>query len=171
VAGVTPTFDALEYRRVVGRYATGVTVVTTVDRGEHHAMTCNSFTSVSLEPVLVLFCAEKIARFHEAVLAAGTWAVSVLGTTHEQVSRRFAVRGREIERQFEGLPHSYGPLTGAAVVTGALATLECRTASTTDAGDHTVVIGEVIGLDVPDPHGDPLLYYEGRYRAFHAEQD
>jgi flavin reductase (DIM6/NTAB) family NADH-FMN oxidoreductase RutF len=137
--------------------------------GEHHAMTCNSFTSVSLEPVLVLFCAEKIARFHDVVLSSGTWAVSVLAQGQEDVSRRFAVRGRPLEDQFVGLPHTHAPLTGAAVVDGALASLECRTVSTTDAGDHTVVIGEVLGLGVPDPEGDPLLYYEGRYRAFRRD--
>ena len=158
--------DALEYRRVVGRFATGVTVITTLLDGEQHAMTCNSFTSVSLEPVLVLFCAEKIARFHDVVLSTGTFAVSVLAQGQEDVSRRFAVRGRPLEDQFSGLPHSVGTLTGAAVVDRALAALECRTVSTTDAGDHTVVIGEVIGLGVPEPAGDPLLYYEGRYRAF-----
>lgn len=160
--------DVLDYRRVVGRFATGVTVITTRVDGEQHAMTCNSFTSVSLEPVLVLFCAEKIARFHDVVLSTGTWAVSVLAQGQEDVSRRFAARGRPLEDQFSGLPHSLGPVTGAAVVDGALASLECRTVSVADAGDHTVVIGEVLGLGVPDPDGDPLLYYEGRYRAFRA---
>ena len=158
--------DALEYRRVVGRFATGVTVITSVLDGEHHAMTCNSFTSVSLDPVLVLFCAEKVARFHDVVLASGTWAVSVLAQGQEPVSRRFALRGRSLEGQFDELPHTHGTVTGAAVLDGAIAALECRTVSTTDAGDHTVVIGEVVGLGVPDPTGDPLLYYEGRYRAF-----
>jgi flavin reductase (DIM6/NTAB) family NADH-FMN oxidoreductase RutF len=162
---VQTALDAREYRRVVGRFATGVTVVTTVVDGEHHAMTCNSFTSVSLEPVLVLFCAEKVARFHDAVLSSGSWAVSVLARGQEHVSRHFAIRGRSIEGQFEGLDHTHGELTGAAIVDGALAALECRTVSTTDAGDHTVVIGEVLSLGVPDPLGDPLLYYEGRYRA------
>ena len=165
---MTEALDALEYRRVVGRFATGVTVVTTVLDGEQHAMTCNSFTSVSLDPVLVLFCAEKVARFHDIVLDAGSWAVSVLAAHQEDLSRRFAVRGRELEGQFEGLPHDLGPVTGAAVLGGAIATLECRTLSTTDAGDHTVLIGEVIGLGAPDPVSDPLLYFEGRYRAFRA---
>jgi len=161
--------DVLDYRRVVGRFATGVTVITAVLDGEHHAMTCNSFTSVSLEPVLVLFCAEKVARFHDVVLSSGTWAVSVLAQGQEDVSRRFAVRGRPLEDQFDGVPSLVGPLTGAVVLEGALASLECRTVSTTDAGDHTVVIGEVLGLGVPDPEGDPLLYYEGRYRAFRRD--
>ena len=158
--------DVLDYRRVVGRFATGVTVITTVLDGEHHAMTCSSFTSVSLEPVLVLFCAEKIARFHDVVLSSGTFAVSVLAQGQEDVSRRYAVRGRPLEDQFDGIPSLVGSRTVAVVIEGALAALECRTVSTTDAGDHTVVMGEVVGLGVPDPEGDPLLYYEGRYRAF-----
>jgi flavin reductase (DIM6/NTAB) family NADH-FMN oxidoreductase RutF len=129
-------------------------------------MTCNSFTSVSLDPVLVLFCAEKVARFHDVVLGSGSWAVSVLSTGQERLSRHFAVRGRELEGQFDELPHTLGPITGAVVLDGALAGLECRTVSVTDAGDHTVLIGEVLGLSVPDPAADPLLYYEGRYRTF-----
>ena len=158
--------DRLVYRRVVGRLATGVTVVTTVVAGEQHAMTCNSFTSVSLEPVLVLFCAEKVARFHDAVLDTGQWAVSVLAQGQEHLSRHFALRGRPLEDQFGDVAHTTGPLTGAAVLDGAVAALECRTVSTVDAGDHTVVVGEVLGLDVPAPSGEPLLYYEGRYRTF-----
>lgn len=162
---MSAALDPIAYRRVVGRFATGVTVVTTVVDGEHHAMTCNSFTSVSLDPVLVLFCAEKVARFHDAVLATGTWAVSVLGEGQEQLSRRFAVRGRPLEDQLAGVPHTIGTETGAAVLDGALAALECRTVSTVDAGDHTVLVGAVCGLAVPDPLGAPLLYYEGRYRS------
>lgn len=163
---MTTALDALEYRRVVGRFATGVTVVTATLDGEHHAMTCNSFTSVSLDPVLVLFCPEKIARFHDVVLSAGQWAVSVLGEGQTAASSHFARRGRAVENQFAGFGHSFGPVTGAVVLDGALASLECRTVSTADAGDHTVVIGEVLGLGVPDPQAAPLLYFEGRYRAF-----
>ena len=162
--------DRLQYRRVVGRFATGVTVVTTAVDGEQYAMTCNSFTSVSLEPVLVLFCAEKIARFHDAVLSTGQWAVSVLAQGQERISTQFAVRGRPIGDQFVEVPHTRGPITGAAVLDGAVAALECRTVSTVDAGDHVVVVGEVLGLSVPDPAGEPLLYYEGRYRSFGADR-
>jgi flavin reductase (DIM6/NTAB) family NADH-FMN oxidoreductase RutF len=165
---VTEALDALEYRRVVGRFATGVTVVTTVLDGQHHALTANSFTSVSLEPFLVLFCPEKLARIHDAVLASGIFAVSVLAQGQEAVSRRFAVRGRPLAEQFDGIAHSVGPCTGAVLIDGSLATLECRTTSTADAGDHTVVIGEVLGLGVPHPTGAPLLYYEGRYGAFRS---
>ena len=151
---------------MVGRFATGVTVVTTVLDGRCHALTANSFTSVSLDPCLVLFCPEKLARFHDVVLAAGTFAVSVLAEGQQAVSRRFAARGRPLDGQFDGVGHTIGPITGAVLLDGALSTLECRTVSTTDAGDHTVVVGEVLGLDVPYPTGAPLLYYEGRYGAF-----
>lgn len=163
---MTSAVDPIAYRRVVGRYATGVAVVSTVLDGVQHGMTCNSLTSVSLEPVLVLFCAEKIARFHDAVLAAGTWAVSVLSAGQDDLSRRFAVRGRPLAGQFDDVPHRVAPLTGAVVVEGAVASLECRTVRTMDGGDHTVVLGEVLSVDVPDTAGEPLLYYEGQYRRF-----
>jgi flavin reductase (DIM6/NTAB) family NADH-FMN oxidoreductase RutF len=162
---MTSAVDPVAYRRVVGRFTTGVTVVTTVLEGEQHALTCNSFTSVSLDPVLVLFCAEKVARFHAAVLASGTWAVSVLAEGQQDLSRRFAARGRPLEDQFTGIPHVAGPHTGAAVIDGALAAIECRTRSAVDAGDHTMFLGEVLGVSVPQATGGPLVYYEGRYRG------
>ncbi|GAC1325646.1 MAG: flavin reductase family protein [Mycobacteriales bacterium] len=158
--------DPVEYRRVVGRFATGITVVTTQVDGAHHAMTVNSFTSVSLEPVLVLISVEKIARFHPAVLAAGTWGVSVLAAGQEDVARWFATRGRaSTEDQFDGIRHRHGALTGSVLLDDALATLECRTVSVTDAGDHSVVLGEVLGVDRP-AGGEPLLYFDSQYHSF-----
>ncbi len=168
LAPVTSGVDPIAYRRVVGRFATGVTVVTTLADGYQHGLTCNSFTSVSLDPVLALFCAEKAARFHDAVLGSGAWAVSVLAEGQAELSRRFAERGRPLEDDFSDVPHVPGPLTGAAVVVGAVAALECRTVQTVDAGDHTVVLGEVLGVTAPNPAGRPLLYYAGRYRALDA---
>ena len=158
--------DPLLHRRVVGRFATGVTVVSTraVD-GVDHAMTVNSFTSVSLDPVLVLVCVDRTARFHAAVLQSGLWGVSVLAAHQEAVSRAFSERGRDRGEQFAAVPVHAGPVTGSALVDGALATLECRTVSTVAAGDHTVLIGEVLALDVPDASAEPLLFLEGRYRV------
>lgn len=157
--------DPLAYRRTVGRFATGVTVLTTRLDGEDHAMTCNSFASVSLDPLLVLFCAEKVARFHDVVLESGSWAVSVLSDAQEAASRQFAVRGRPLDGQFDGFPVTPAPVTSNVLLDGAAATLECRTVSTLDAGDHTVVLGEVVGLGLPDAEIAPLLYVEGRYRT------
>src|SRR4051812_2818629 len=88
--------DPEEFRRAVGRFATGITIVSTVADGADHAMTVNAFTSVSLDPVLVLFCVEKIARFHEVVISTGEWAVSVLGAGGREASQWFATRGRPL---------------------------------------------------------------------------
>jgi flavin reductase (DIM6/NTAB) family NADH-FMN oxidoreductase RutF len=129
--------DRAGFRRAASQFATGITVVSARLDGTDHAMTVTAFTSVSLDPVLVLFCAEKIARFHDAVLASGSWAVS--------------------------FPHHPGPLTGAPVLDGALAVLECRTWAVHDGGDHSIVVGEVLGVSEPSPDGEPLLYYGSRY--------
>lgn len=157
--------DSDTYRRVIGRYVTGITVVTTRADEVDHAMTVNAFTSVSLEPLLVLFCAEKIARFHDAVRVSGTWAVSVLAADDEEASRWFATRGRPLTDQLQGWPHVRGERTGAAVFSGALAALECRTQAVYDGGDHSIVVGEVVNAWVPRSDGSPLLYYEGKYHS------
>lgn len=162
-AGVDPE----EYRRVAGRFATGITVVTTILDGAAHGMTVNAFTSVSLDPVLVLFCPEKVARFHGAVTTAGVWAVSVLGEDAEAASRWFATRGREIKGRLDGWPSHPGPHTGAPILDSAIAALECRTHAVHDGGDHSIVVGAVLGVSRPHPGGSPLLYYDGAYHRVH----
>ena len=158
--------DPQEHRRAVGRFATGVVLATTRVGDVHHGITCNSFTSVSLSPVLVLVSIEKIARFHDEVLASGLLAISVLGAGMEETSRHFAVRGRpETPEQFAGVAHHTGPETGCVLVDDALATLECRVWSQADGGDHTLVVAEVLALAVPHPEGRPLLYVDGGYRT------
>jgi flavin reductase (DIM6/NTAB) family NADH-FMN oxidoreductase RutF len=156
--------DAAGFRRVAGRFATGIVVVTARAGGTSHAMTVTAFTSVSLVPLRVLFCAEKIARFHDAVLAAGTWAVSVLGEESEKTSRWLATRGRPLAGQLDSIPHHLGPLTGAPILDEALAAMECRTTAVHDGGDHSIVVGEVLAISEPSPEGSPLLYYASRYR-------
>ncbi len=157
--------DPLEHRRAVGRFVTGVVLATTRTGDVHHGITANSFTSVSLDPVLVLVSVEKIARFHDEVLRSGLLALSVLGAGMEAVSRHFAVRGRpETPEQFARVAHHFGPDTGCVLLDDALATLECRVWSQADGGDHTLVVAEVCSLSVPHPEGRPLLYVDGRYR-------
>ena len=107
--------DPADFRRAAGRFASGIVVVSTSLDGTGHAMTVTSFTPVSLEPVLVLFCAEKVARFHDAVLAAGAWGVSILAEDGEKTARWLATRGRPLEGQLDELPHHSGPATGAPV--------------------------------------------------------
>ncbi|WP_346434145.1 flavin reductase family protein [Nonomuraea composti] len=155
--------DPGTYRRVIGRFATGVAIVTTRLGDVDHAMTINSFTSVSLDPLLVLFCAEKVARFHDAVLEAGVWGVSVLPASMEDASRFFAHRGRPLNGQLARWPHHRGE-SGVALFDGAIATVECATTAVHDGGDHSIVVGGVTALGTPS-EGAPLLYHDGRYKS------
>ena len=153
-----------DFRRVASRFASGVVMLSTRAGGVDHAMTVTAFTSVSLEPLLVLFCAEKVARFHDAVLASGTWAVSVLNEDAEKTARWLATRGRPLEGQLDAFRHHRGPLTSAPILDDALAAMECRTTAVHDGGDHSIVVGEVLGVSEPRPDRAPLLYYSRRYR-------
>ncbi len=161
--------DSDSYRRVAGRFASGIVVVSTELNGAGHAMTVTAFTSVSLDPLRVLFCAEKIARFHDAVLARGVWAVSVLADDSEKVARWLATRGRPLEGQLDAFRHHPGALTRAPILDEALAAMECRTTAVHDGGDHSIVVGEVLAVSEPHPDGGPLLYYASRYRRLSGE--
>jgi flavin reductase (DIM6/NTAB) family NADH-FMN oxidoreductase RutF len=160
--------DPAAFRQAAGQFAAGIVVVTT---SAGHAMTISAFTSVSLEPPLVLFCAEKIARFHDAVVAAGSWAGSILAEDAEKTARWLATRGRPLDGQLDGVAHHRGPVTGAPLLDGALATLECRTTAVHDGGDHSVIVGQVVAVSGPPSRGPagppsrgPLVHYAGVYR-------
>jgi flavin reductase (DIM6/NTAB) family NADH-FMN oxidoreductase RutF len=156
--------DAAAFRRAAGQLPTGIVVVSASLHGVGHAMTVSAFTSVSLEPPLVLFCAEKIARFHDAVLAAGHWAVSVLDEEAEKTARWLAARGRPLDGQLDTVLHHPGPVTGAPILDRALAAMECRTTAVHDGGDHSIVVGEVLRVTEASGEGGPLIYHSGRYR-------
>ena len=148
----------------MSHFASGVTVVSTVDdEGRSHGMTVNALTSVSLDPLLMLFCCEKDASLHAPLLRSGSWAVSMLTAEHEDVSLWFAARERRGTDQFAALDVRAGRRTGAPILDDALAWLECRTWATYDGGDHTIVVGEVIAADVGPDGGLPLLYYKSGY--------
>ena len=138
--------DQAAFRRAAGQFPGGIVVVTT---SGGHAMTVSAFASVSLEPPLVLFCAEKIARFHDAVLDAGAWAVSILAEDGEKTARWLATRGRPLDGQLDELPHHPGQVTGAPVLDGALAALECQTYAVYDGGDHSIIVGRVTAVENP----------------------
>ena len=171
--------DQAAFRRAAGQFPGGIVVVTT---SAGHAMTVSAFASVSLEPPLVLFCAEKIARFHDAVLAAGAWAVSILAEDGEKTARWLASRGRPLEGQLDEVAHHPGPVTGAPLLDGALATMECRTFAVYDGGDHSIVVGQVAAADSPagppsrgaapgPPARGPLIHHDGRYRRLRSTED
>lgn len=155
-------------RQAMGKFATGVTVVTARADGVEHAMTANSLVSVSLHPPLVLFCVRRGARFRRAVLRSGHWGVSVLGADQEHVSRWCARSERTASDQLGGFPVVPGPSTGAPLLAGAVATLECRTVSTQEAGDHTIVIGQVLATATSQEPVLPLIFYERGYHTILA---
>lgn len=155
--------DPAAFRQAMGRMVQGVTVVTTTCEGLDHAMTANTVTSVSLDPVLVLVCVETESRFHDAVVSCGVWGVSVLAADQRPLSEWFATRGRPLHGQLDRAAFHRGPATGVALLDDALAHLEVRTTSTHPAGDHVIVVGEVLDLTIPDTVGPALVHYRGRY--------
>ncbi|MGI8614361.1 MAG: flavin reductase family protein [Nocardioidaceae bacterium] len=157
--------DGLAFRRALGRFASGVTVVTTVADGIDHAMTASAFSSVSLDPPLVQVCVQSSNRFHGAVVASGTWAVSILGRDGQGAASWFATRGRPLEHQLDRVGHHRAALVPAALVDDGVAWLECRTWATYPGGDHTILVGEVLAARVGDDSDDPLLYYHSHYGA------
>lgn len=159
---MTVAVDQREFRDALSRFASGVTVVSTVHEGVDHLMTASAFTSVSLEPPQVLVCSHRTSRFHDAVLESRTWGVSILAEEGMKASAWFAHRGRPLERQLEGIAHHRGP-SGVALLDEALSWLECTTVAAHDGGDHTILVGSVVGAAVRDTLDDPLLYYRSHY--------
>lgn len=161
----TPLVEPAEFRRAMGRFGTGVTVATTFAGSHDHAMTANSLTSVSLDPVLMLICVEQEARWHEAVLEAGVWGISVLPARARGVAEWLSTPGRPLHGQLDRIPHHRGPVTGVALLDGALATLECRTTDVHPAGDHSIVVGEVCSVHTPSRAEAALVHFRGRFGA------
>ncbi len=144
---------------MLGHFAAGVTVVTTVgDDGTPYGLTATAFTSVSLEPPLVLVCVDKRAESHPHFHTSRVFAVNFLGVDHEHLSRRFAVTGGD---KFKDVAIRAG-VTGAPLLSEALGYLECRTVDIFEGGDHTIFLGQVEAADARE--GEPLLYFRDAYR-------
>ena len=147
-----------EFRRALGHFASGVTVVTTrPEEGQPLGITVSAFSSLSLEPPLVLICIDKRASLHDHLKEGSHFAVNILAEDQELVSRRFASK---VEDRFEGLGYRVGE-TGAPLLSGALASIECRIVHAYPGGDHTIIVGEVLMADVRE--GRPLAYFRGGY--------
>ena len=147
-----------QFRELMGRFATGVTVLTvTGPGGRPLGMTASSLASVSLVPPLVSVCIDHEAELHDSILAAPVFVVNVLESRQETLSRRFADRH---EDRFEGVGYHRSP-DGLVLLDGALAHIECDRFASYPAGDHTIIIGRVIGGSTGE--GRPLLYYRGGY--------
>ncbi len=165
VAGDDPDSEqsARKFRDVLGRFCTGVTVVTSLSNGQPVGMTCQSFSSVSLDPPLVLFCPAKSSRAWPQMQRAGFFCVNLLSHDQLELSNGFAAKGAD---KFAGV--SWRPsATGAPLLDGVLGWVDCTIYAVHEAGDHYVVIGRVMDLGVEEaPH--PLLFYRGRYARTEA---
>lgn len=150
--------DPDTFRAALGRFATGVTIVTALGAdGNDHGMTVSAFSSVSLVPPLVLVCIGHDASIYDVLVQASHFAVNVLSAGQEALARRFAETGAQ---RFAGIGYSRGE-RGMAVLQDVLAHVECRRVATHEAGDHTIVVGETEDAVVRE--GRPLLYYRGGY--------
>ncbi len=155
-----------DLKEVLSCWTTGVTVVT-ARAGDHiHGMTVSAFTEVSLDPPLVLVCADKTSLTHPVIAEGRVFAVNILARGQQDLSRRFASKEDE-HRRFEGLAYRTGK-TGAPLLENTVAALDCRVVAAHDAGDHVIYVGEVEELQL-SAHREPLLYQGGAYGVFRSE--
>jgi flavin reductase (DIM6/NTAB) family NADH-FMN oxidoreductase RutF len=153
-----------DFRRVLGHFASGVTVVSTCDADSRPTgLTVSAFCSLSLDPPLILVCVDHKSQTYPCLRERGRFAVNMLGAQHQELSRRFASTRLD---KFDGVGFHVSPL-GLPLIDDALATLECAVVSTHVEGDHTIFVGRVERARIGD--GEPLLYYRGRYQRLSGE--
>jgi len=157
------SLNSAEFRKAMGCFATGVTIITVDLDGEVHGMTANAFASVSLDPMLVLVCVDRDTRTHAHLHTKKRFGVNVLGEEQRAISDFFANPERHDQDAGEAGAQFDRTVHGTPVLHGSLAYLECRLHSSQAAGDHTIFIAEV--EDVAVRKGDPLLFFRGKYRT------
>ena len=159
-----------EFKHALGRFASGVTVLTVrTPEGGDHGMTASAFSSVALAPPLVLVCIQKGNSTADYIDAAQVFAVNVLADDQVEVSNRFAGYGPGPQERFSDLASSRAPVSGAVWLEGAVARLDCRVHATADGGDHTIYVARVEATSVSAPGGNPLIYCGGAYRTLGAK--
>ncbi len=163
---ITHEVSAEELRKAAGQFATGITVVSVHHEGIIRGMTANSFTSVSLDPPLVLVSVDTRRSIHSALVTAPRYVISVLAATQQHISARFASSKTDMRTAYDDIPHQ---LTndGLPLIDGALAHFVCRGYAAYPGGDHTLFVGLVEELLVTS--GEPLLYVAGAYRRVHVD--
>lgn len=155
-----------EFRTALGHWASGVAIVTSAAGDRIHGMTVSAFSSVSLDPPLVMICADKSSNTLGVIEEGRVFAANILCADQQGLSNRFASKKDE-ERRFEGLAWRRGA-TGAPILPGVLAVLDCRVVAAHDAGDHVIYVGRVEAAEVTA--GEPLLYYGGAYREMRGAE-
>ena len=155
----TSAVTAADFRRACSRFATGIAVATTIGPdAEPHGLTVNSFTSVSLDPPIVLVCVDYRCNILQHFRAYPYFAVNVLAADQQDLSVRFAERMGD---RFDGIGWRLGESSGVPLLEGSLAVFECKVSRIVESGDHAVIFGEVVTAEAAD--GRPLLYFGGRY--------
>lgn len=154
-----------EFKKLLGRWTTGVTIVTSCAGEKIHGMTVSAFTEVSLDPPLILVCCDQGSNTHPVIAEGGVFAVNILARDQEALSNRFASKKNEWQR-FEGLAWET-EVTGAPILPDTVAALDCRVVAAHETGDHVVYVGEVQALRI-DESREPLLYQSGSYGRFTA---
>ena len=157
---MTTGLDQARFREVLGHFATGVTIVTALEEGQPVGFSCQSFAALSLDPPMVVLAPSRSSTSWPRIRAAGSFCVNILGEHQEAVCRAFAISGGD---KFSGVGWRPG-ITGAPVIDGSLAVVECELGDIFEGGDHEIVTGRVVALDVGD--GGPLLFYRGGFGRF-----
>ncbi len=156
--------DPRDFRNIAGTFATGVTIVTiTSTSGKPTGMTVNSFTSVSLDPPLVLITVGDHASMYEEFKHVSAFAVNILSEQQEELSRTFASKGAD---RFAGVPYTQG-VSGSPILPDVLGYFDCEVYDRHQAGDHLIIVGRVVDGRVSD--GNPLLFVRGQYKTVHEE--
>lgn len=159
-----PSFDTREFRNAMGRFATGVAVITVGDDQQRGGMTVNSLTSLSLDPPLLLFCPKNESATLDLVKEHGTFAVNLLSADQADLCGQFA--GKVEGDKFNGVAAHAGPVTGTPLLDGSLASVECQLEAIHPGGDHAIVVGRVVGFETSQPQ-EPLLFWNGKVQQSH----
>jgi flavin reductase (DIM6/NTAB) family NADH-FMN oxidoreductase RutF len=160
--------SADDFKMALGRFASGVTVITVTDNSGDHGMTASAFSSLSLDPPLVLVCVAKKGAMHARLEQASGFAVNLLDEAQESVSNRFAGWWDKDTSKWADLAVERAPESGAPWIGGSLANLDCAKHEVLDGGDHTIFVGRVLAArtdDRPRESLKPILYFAGQYRA------
>ncbi len=162
----TFTPDAAEFRSVMGLFATGVTIVTAMDGDTPVGVAANSFTSVSLDPPLVLFCVARTSTTWPSIERARKFAVNILGEHQEELSNLFALKGAD---RF-GQTRWHRGVGGSPVLQDCIAYIDCEFWAEYDGGDHTIVVGKVLDLGIMR-EASPLIFFRGQYARMITERE
>jgi flavin reductase (DIM6/NTAB) family NADH-FMN oxidoreductase RutF len=154
-------------RKGMRKWASGVTVVTSLAGDERHGMTVSSFTSISLQPPLVLISIEQGRRTHELIKVSGVFGVTILCVEQQMISDRFAGRVTDGHDRFDGI-ETYTLASGVSFLSGGLAGLDCKVIAAVDSGDHTIFIGDVVDIYI-DSGARPLIYFNRNYHQLVEE--